>query len=145
MKNVKSISLLKFEHGLLIMLSHSQYIFCSWVVWVVDIFPYFNNTYLQIHNGVLSGIRQWAEFWQTIQQSVKQRIYCKYTVNGLRLQANVASAVLTQIKQECTCSVSEVYVQCRLNVGWIKFAVMPGVFWLVYTKNQYWMDFVLGS
>ncbi len=29
----------------------------------------------------------------------------KYTVNGLRLQANVASAVLTQIELECTCSV----------------------------------------
>ncbi len=32
----------------------------------------------------------------------------KYTVNGLRLQANVASAVLTQIEQECTCSVHAV-------------------------------------
>ena len=32
-------------------------------------------------------------------------IMYKYTVNGLRLQANVASAVLTQIELECTCSV----------------------------------------
>ncbi len=31
--------------------------------------------------------------------------HVKYTVNGLRLQANVASAVLTQIELECTCSV----------------------------------------
>ena len=47
----------------------------------------------------------------------------KYTVNGLRLQANVASAVLTQIELECTCNVSKVYVQCRLNVGRINFEV----------------------
>ncbi len=32
----------------------------------------------------------------------------KYTVNGLRLQANVASDVLTQIKLECTESVCAV-------------------------------------
>ncbi len=43
----------------------------------------------------------------------------KYTVNGLRLQANVASAVLTQIVLECTCSVPKMYIQCRLNVGCI--------------------------
>ena len=34
--------------------------------------------------------------------------YVKYTVNGLRFQANVASAVLTQIEHECTCSVPKV-------------------------------------
>ncbi len=32
----------------------------------------------------------------------------EYTVNGLRLQPNVASAVLTQIELECTCSVPKV-------------------------------------
>ena len=31
------------------------------------------------------------------------------------MQANAASAVLTQIEQECACSVSKVYMQCRLN------------------------------
>ncbi len=44
----------------------------------------------------------------------------KYTVNSLSLQANVASAVLTQVKLECTCSVPKVYVQCRLNVGYVE-------------------------
>ncbi len=34
----------------------------------------------------------------------------KYTVNGVHLQANVASAVLTQLELECTCSVPKVYV-----------------------------------
>ncbi len=43
------------------------------------------------------------------------KIYLQYLSenipsNGLRLQANVASAVLTQIKQECTCSVPKVYM-----------------------------------
>ena len=41
-------------------------------------------------------------------------IITKYTVNGLRLQANVASAFLTL---ECICSVPKVYVQCKLSVG----------------------------
>ncbi len=49
---------------------------------------------------------------------MKISIY-KYTVNGLRLQANVASAVLTQIVLESTCRVPKVYIQCRLNVGCI--------------------------
>ncbi len=38
------------------------------------------------------------------------KVKIKYTVNGLRLQANIASAVLTQIEQECTCSVPKVYM-----------------------------------
>ena len=50
----------------------------------------------------------------------------KYTVNGFRLQANIATAVLTQIEQEYTCSVPKVYMQCTLNAGWINFAVLPG-------------------
>ncbi len=36
-------------------------------------------------------------------------IHRKYTVNGLRLQANIASAVLTQIALECTSSVPKAY------------------------------------
>ncbi len=51
----------------------------------------------------------------------------EYTINGLRLQANVASAVLTQVVLECTCSVPKVYIQCRLTVGCISFAVLTGV------------------
>ncbi len=39
----------------------------------------------------------------------------KYAVNGLRLQANVASDVLTQIEQERTCRKPKVYMQCMLN------------------------------
>ncbi len=56
--------------------------------------------------------------------AIEYKIKVKYTVNGLRLQANIVSAVLTQIEQECTCSVPKVYMQCRLNVGWISFAVL---------------------
>ena len=36
----------------------------------------------------------------------------KYTVNGLRLQVNVASAVLTQIELECFCSVPKLNGIC---------------------------------
>ncbi len=38
------------------------------------------------------------------------------TVNSLRLQANIPSAVLTQIKLECTCSVLKVNMQCIVLV-----------------------------
>ena len=58
---------------------------------------------------------------------ITENLNTKYTVNGLRLQANVASAVLTQIVLESTCSVPKVYIQCRLNVGCISFAVLTGV------------------
>ncbi len=51
------------------------------------------------------------------------KLNVKYTVNGLRLQANVASAVLTQIEQECTCSVPKVYMQCRLNSPQIRLVL----------------------
>ncbi len=37
---------------------------------------------------------------------------------------DMGSAVLTQIELECTCSVPKVSVQCRLNIGWISFAVL---------------------
>ncbi len=54
----------------------------------------------------------------------------------------MASAVLTQIDLECTCSVPKVYVQCRHNVGCMRVKSQIGIADMVSnttTKNQYSM------
>ncbi len=66
---------------------------------------------------------------------------CASQLHKLNIPSTVASA-LTQIEQECTCSVPKVHMQCRLNVGWISFAMTtggglrlsPGIIWMDLDK-----------
>ena len=64
----------------------------------------------------LSHLKDWkTEIAQRELEFVSDSICIKkYTVNGVRLQANVASAVLTFIYRECSCSVPKINTQCIL-------------------------------
>ena len=62
----------------------------------------------QNHGIAISGYEIFFELHAFYLLLPTLNLYYTYAINGFRLQANIASAVLTQIKLECTRSVPKV-------------------------------------